>query len=210
MKLPESEREAVIYFSNEDRCIRFVAEQRWPHGVVCPTCGRTDVSYLKTQRRWQCKSAHAKRQFSVKTGTIFEDSPLGLNKWLPAIWKIVNAKNGISSYELAESLQITQKSAWFLGHRIREALKSGNGFEKLSGTGQGDETYVGGYKRYDMEHGFVNKTAIVGLVENRKGTGQARAFVTKRPDATDAIRCMRIMSRQVPPYILMKAGFTTT
>jgi hypothetical protein len=190
MKLPTSELQAIRYFSNEDRCIQFVAEQRWPNGVICPTCGRTDVSYLKTQRRWQCKSAHSKRQFSVKTGLIFEDSPLGLNKWLPAIWKIVNSKNGISSYELAASLEITQKSAWFLGHRIREALKVGN-FEKLEGTVQGDETYVGGRRRHDMQHGFVNKTAIVGLVEQKRSTGRAAAFVTNTPDATSAVGFMK-------------------
>lgn len=132
INLPQSEIEAIRYFANEDVAIKFVAEQRWPDGAICPTCGRVDPSYLKSQRRWQCKSAHAKRQFSVKTGTIFEDSPLGLNVWLPAVWKIVNSKNGVSSYEMASSLRITQKSAWYLNHRIREALKAGS-FEQLSG-----------------------------------------------------------------------------
>jgi ISXO2-like transposase domain/Transposase zinc-ribbon domain len=190
MKLPQSELEAVRYFADEERCIKFVAEQRWPNGVICPTCGRADVSYLKTQRRWQCKSAHSKRQFSVKTGTIFEDSPLGLNKWLPAIWKIVNSKNGVSSYEMASALQITQKSAWFLNHRIREALKVGH-FEKLSGTVEGDETYVGGRHHQGHKHGFDNKTAIVGLVEKKKGSGRARAYVTKTADATNAVGFMK-------------------
>lgn len=191
MKLPQSQLEAIRYFADEDRCIKFVAEQRWPNGVVCPTCGRVDMSYLKTQRRWQCKSAHPKRQFSVKTGTIFEDSPLGLNKWLPAVWIIVNAKNGVSSYEMARTLSITQKSAWFLNHRIRAALAANGGFEKLSGTVQGDETYVGGYKHRDAKHGYENKTAIVGVVENKKGVGQARAFVTKYADATTAMQFLK-------------------
>lgn len=190
MKLPQSEIEAIRYFANEDVAIKFVAEQRWPNGVVCPTCGRVDVSYLKSQQRWQCKSRHAKRQFSVKTGTIFGDSPLPLGIWLAAVWKIVNSKNGVSSYEIASALGITQKSAWFVGHRIREALKAGS-FEQLSGTVQGDETYVGGRRRHDMEHGFVNKTAIVGLVEQKKGTGRAAAFVTKTPDATSAVGFMK-------------------
>jgi len=190
MKLPQSEIEAIRYFANEDVAIKFVAEQRWSNGAVCPTCGRVDVSYLKTQKRWQCKSRHAKRQFSVKTGTIFEDSPLPLGIWLAAVWKIVNSKNGVSSYEIASSLGITQKSAWFVGHRIREALKAGS-FEQLSGTVQGDETYVGGRRRHDMQHGFVNKTAIVGLVEQKKGTGRAAAFVTKTPDATSAVGFMK-------------------
>ena len=186
MKLPQTEIEAIRYFADEDVAIKFVAEQRWPNGVVCPTCGRVDVSYLKSQRRWQCKSAHAKRQFSVKIGTIFEDSPLPLGIWLAAVWKIVNSKNGVSSYELASSLGITQKSAWFVAHRIREALKAGS-FEQLSGTVQGDETYVGGKMRRDMQHGFENKTAIVGLAEQKKGTGRAAAFVTKALDATSAV-----------------------
>lgn len=187
MSLPQSEVEAIRYFSDEERCIKFVAAQRWPNGVACPTCGRTDVSYLKTQRRWQCKSAHPKRQFSVKTGTIFEDSPLGLNVWLPAVWAIVNSKNGISSYEMARKLSITQKSAWFLNHRIREALNAG-GFEKLNGTLNADETYVGGRREgKPKKHGFENKTAIVGIVEANKGVGRAKAFVTKRPDATSAV-----------------------
>lgn len=186
MKLPQSEIDAIRYFANEDVAIKFVAKQRWPNGAVCPTCGRVDVSYLKTQRRWQCKSRHAKRQFSVKTGTIFEDSPLPLGIWLAAVWKIVNSKNGISSYEIASSLGITQKSAWFVGHRIREALKAGS-FEQLNGKVQGDEMYAGGKMRRDMQHGFENKTAIVGLVEQKKGTGRLTAYITKTPSATDAV-----------------------
>jgi hypothetical protein len=188
MKLPLSEVEAIRYFANEDRCIKFVAEQRWPNGAICPTCGRVDVSYLKSQRRWQCKSAHLKRQFSVKTGTIFEDSALGLKVWLPAIWAVVNSKNGISSYEMARKLKVTQKSAWFLNHRIREALKHG-GLEKLSGTLNADETYVGGRREgAPKKHGFENKSAIVGIVEAKKGAGRARAFATPyRPDATSTL-----------------------
>lgn len=187
MNLPTSEIEAIRYFSSEDRCIKFVAEQRWPNGVVCPTCGRVDVSYLKMQRRWQCKSAHPKRQFSVKTGTIFEDSPLGLSKWLPAVWKIVNSKNGVSSYEMAASLQITQKSAWFLNHRIREALKAGS-FEKLSGAVEADETYVGGKSHTGKRHDMSNKTAVIGIVEKQKGTGRLRAYATKYVDSTETFR----------------------
>lgn len=187
MNLPTSEIEAIRYFSNEDRCIKFVAEQRWPNCVVCPTCGRVDVSYLKMHRRWQCKSAHPKRQFSVKTGTIFEDSPLGLSKWLPAVWKIVNSKNGVSSYEMAASLQITQKSAWFLNHRIREALKAGS-FEKLSGAVEADETYVGGKSHTGKRHDMSNKTAVIGIVEKQKGTGRLRAYATKYVDSTETFR----------------------
>ena len=99
---------------------------RWPNGVDCPTCGRKDVTYLANQKKWQCKSAHAKRQFTAKVGTIFEDSPLGLEKWLPAVWMIATAKNGVSSCEIARSLGVTQKTAWFMLHRIRKAMQNGS------------------------------------------------------------------------------------
>ena len=103
--------EAIKYFSDQEVCIAYMASLRWPDGAICPNCGRVDASYLKTQQRFQCKSRHPKRQFSVKVGTIFEDSPLGLDKWLPAVWMIVNAKNGVSSYEIARALGVTQKTA---------------------------------------------------------------------------------------------------
>jgi transposase-like protein len=124
MKAPRTLQEAILYFTDADNCLKYMAQRRWPDGVSCPTCGRTDVSFLANQRKWQCKSAHAKRQFSAKVGTIFEDSPLGLEKWLPAVWIITSAKNGVSSYEIARSLGVTQKTAWFMLHRIREALRN--------------------------------------------------------------------------------------
>jgi transposase-like protein len=189
MKVPESQLEAIRYFADEDRCIGFVAAMRWPNGVVCPSCGRSDVSYLGKQKRWQCKSAHSKRQFSAKTGTIFEDSALGLDKWLPAVWNVVNAKNGISSYEMARNLRITQKSAWHMNHRIREAMKV-DSIEKLSGTIEADETYVGG-KTHDNLGRFHNKTAAVGIVEKKADGGQARAFATKTPDASNTLPFLR-------------------
>jgi transposase-like protein len=128
MRYPETLVEAIRYFSNPEVCIEYLANMRWPSGAVCPICGRIDVSYLKSQQRFQCKSVHPKRQFSVKVGTIFEDSPLGLDKWLPAVWMIVNSKNGVSSYEIARSLGVTQKTAWFMDHRIRAAMAYG-GFD---------------------------------------------------------------------------------
>lgn len=151
MKAPRTLQEAILYFADAANCLKYMAERRWPNGVICPTCGRTDVSFLANQRKWQCKSAHAKRQFTAKVGTIFEDSPLGLEKWLPAVWLITNAKNGISSYELARALGVTQKTAWFMLHRIREALKNGS-LLKMGGNGspiEVDETFVGGIaKKY--------------------------------------------------------------
>ncbi|WP_044176206.1 transposase [Granulicella mallensis] len=118
-------QQAIIEFSNPDKCIEYVVSMRWPDGVViCPICGRNDVTWLLTQRKWQCKSKHAKRQFSAKVGTIFEDSPLGLDKWLMTAWMIVNCKNGVSSYEISRNIGVTQKSAWFMLQRLRLAMKS--------------------------------------------------------------------------------------
>ncbi len=118
--------EAVRYFADPDTCLAFMVAIRWPDGnIACPECGKTEPRFLAERRIWQCGRAHAKRQFSIKTETIFEDSPLPMEKWLPAVWMIVNDKNGISSYEIARALGITQKSAWFMLHRIRAAMHTG-------------------------------------------------------------------------------------
>ncbi len=154
MKAPSTLQEAIIYFANADNCLVYMVEHRWPNGVVCPTCGRTDVTFLKAQKKWQCKSAHSKRQFSAKVGTIFEDSPLGLEKWLPAVWLIAGAKNGISSCEVARALGVTQKTAWFMLHRIRLAMQNGS-FLKVGGGGREvevDESFIGGKSRNMHKH----------------------------------------------------------
>lgn len=185
MKEPRTLQQAIVYFSNPANCLKYMASRRWPDGVVCPTCGRKDVSWLEKQQKWQCKSAHAKRQFSVKIGTIFEDSPLGLEKWLPAVWLITNAKNGISSYELARALGVTQKTAWFMLHRIREALKNGS-LLKMGGNGpiEVDETFVGGAaknmhaaRRMALKDGLKaeHKTAVMGMLD--RDSRQVRATV---------------------------------
>src|SRR5690348_654131 len=110
---PETLMEAVVYFQNPDNCISYLAQRRWPNGVpVCPTCGSKDVGFITSRRMFQCKTRHAKAQFSIKLGTIFEDSPLGLDKWLPAMWLIASNRNGISSWELHRALRVTQKTAW--------------------------------------------------------------------------------------------------
>src|SRR5487761_1683189 len=163
MREPKSLQEAIVYFSDADRCLEYLRIRRWPKGVVCPTCGNQKVGFLMNQRKWQCGSHHPKRQFTIKVGTIFEDSPLGLDKWLCgshhpkrqftikvgtifedsplgldkwlcAMWLLVNCKNGISSYEVARDLGISQKSAWHMMHRIRLALQSGS-LMKLGGDG---------------------------------------------------------------------------
>ncbi len=179
-KLPQTLIEAIRYFADLDVCTEFVASLRWPDGPVCERCGGAEQSYLRTRRLWKCKAC--KRQFSVKVGTIFEDSPLGLDKWLPAVWLIANSKNGISSHELGRSLGITQKSAWFMLHRIRLAMQTGS-FDKLDGTVEVDETFIGGkarnmHKRTRAEkitaRGPKDKTAVLGMIERG---GRVRAEV---------------------------------
>src|SRR5213596_2106995 len=172
---PKTLQEAIVYFSNPDNCLDYVVARRWPNGVVCPTCGRTDARFLANQRKWQCKSVHHHRQFSVKIGTIFEDSPLGLDKWLMAMWMITNCKNGVSSYEIARDLKITQKSAWFMLHRIRYAQHHGT-VNKMIGTIEADETFIGGKarnmhadKRAEKIHGRGpdGKAIVFGLLTVR-------------------------------------------
>src|SRR5262249_19728116 len=120
--------------------------RRWPNGVICPTCGSTKAKYQPKHYRWQCSTKHPKRQFTVKVGTIFEDSPIGLDKWLTAVWMITNCKNGNSSWELHRTLGVTQKTAWFMGHRIRLAMQGKDG-GKLDGEIEVDETFIGGKAR---------------------------------------------------------------
>src|SRR5882757_7363362 len=131
--IPNTLLEAVAYFSNPDNCVTFLSSRRWPTSeVVCPRCGSKDVGFIASRRVWQCKTRHPLSQFSIKVGTIFEDSPLGLDKWLPALWMIGNDRNGISSWELHRALGVTQKSAWFMLHRIRLAMQDATG-GKLGG-----------------------------------------------------------------------------
>jgi transposase-like protein len=123
-KYPQSLLRATRYFADPDVCVDFVAAMRWPDGVTCPHCKGKRISYLSTRRIWKCMGKECHKQFSVKTGTVFEDSPISLDKWLVATWLVANCKNGISSYELAKDLKITQKSAWFVLHRIRLTLRT--------------------------------------------------------------------------------------
>ena len=131
---PATLQEAIVYFSDPANCLEYLAKKRWPAGVViCPTCSSSSVSFLANQLRWQCSSHHPKRQFSIKVGTIMEDSAIPLDKWLMAMWMVTNCKNGISSYEIAKDVKVTQKSAWFMLHRIRLAMQDETSGNKLSG-----------------------------------------------------------------------------
>jgi|SRR6185295_618399 len=177
---PETLLEAVVYFSNPDVALEFVVNLRWPNGVICPNCEAENPMFLATRRIWKCRAC--KKQFSVKVGTIFEDSPIGLDKWLPAFWLIANCKNGISSYEIARALGVTQKTGWFMAHRIRLALQDGT-VEMMTGEVEVDETYIGGLARFMHKDkraikitgtGGAGKAAVMGLLERHGKDGHSR------------------------------------
>lgn len=152
MTIPKTLQDAIRSFSDPDICLSFMVGIRWPNGITCPRCGSAEVRFIGTRRLWECKTTHPKRQFSVKVGTIFEDSPISLEKWLAAIWMLANAKNGVSSYEVHRSLGVTQKTAWFMLHRIRLAMQTGT-FQKFSGQVEVDETFIGGKARFMHKDG---------------------------------------------------------
>lgn len=186
MEGPKTLLDAVTYFSDFENCRQFMIAVRWSDGVVrCPQCGSDKVVYMDKSKLYNCKVKHPKQKFSLKVGTIFEDSPISLEKWLPAVWLIVAAKNGISSYEVARSLGITQKSAWFMLHRIRLAMQNGS-FMKIGSNGgevEADETFIGGKarnmhlskrKRRITGTGTKDKVAVMGILERG---GQVRTIV---------------------------------
>jgi len=166
---PKTLQEAILYFSNPDNCIDYLAVRRWPTGVICPGCGSQKVSFNAKRRTWKCGSHHPKREFSVKVGTIFEDSPIPLDKWLTAAWMLTNCKNGVSSYEIARDLKVTQKTAWFMLHRIRLALQDEQFGSKFGGNGsevEADETFIGGKSR--NMHKSVRARRILGQGQGAK------------------------------------------
>lgn len=184
---PQSLLQATRYFSNPDVCLEFVAAMRWPDGVTCPHCDGVKVSYLRTRRIWKCMAKDCHKQFSVKTGSVFEDSAIPLDKWLTAVWLVVNCKNGISSYEIMRHLGVTQKSAWFMLHRIRLALRDGN-WSKLGGPENGpvevDECFIGGNpmkmhrsKRLKQLNGIKagKKIPVMGMLD--RDTRKVRAML---------------------------------
>jgi transposase-like protein len=198
---PKTLQEVIQYFSDEQTCIDTVAAFRWSNGKpVCPACLALDNAYyLATQKRWKCKECG--RQFSVKLDTIFEDSPIPLTKWLPALWMLVNCKNGISSYEVASDLGITQKSAWFMMHRLRLGLQDKKGFgapTKLGGPEsevEVDETFVGGKKRnmhadralrYEQKGGAQGKAIVMGLLDRDLRKVRATVVANVKRDTLQA------------------------
>ena len=194
---PKTLQDAIVYFVDADNCREYLRARRWPNGVVvCPTCGSDKVSFVPSRRLWQCKTRHPKAQFSIKVGTIFEDSPISLVKWLLAMWMIANCKNGVSSYEISRATGISQKSTWFMLQRIRLALQGESG-GKLSGEVEVDETFIGGKARNMHKAkrariitgtGGKDKTIVMGMVERG---GKARVFVMdsrKKKDVQPQVR----------------------
>jgi transposase-like protein len=170
---PKTLLEAVKFFSDFEHCRKFMVEAHWPDGIVrCPTCNSDHVTYLKNARVWKCYGKHERPKFSLKVGTIFEDSAIPLEKWLATVWLLANCKNGISSYEVARALGVTQKTAWFMLHRIRLAMRSSGG-GKLGGEIEVDETFIGGKarnmhpdkrEREITGRGGKDKTAVLGFL----------------------------------------------
>lgn len=194
---PETLHEAIQYFAAGDNAFHFMVALRWRDGVVCPTCGSGEVHFVRTRKIWECKTKHPKRQFSVKVGTIFEDSPIKLDKWFSAMWMLGNCKNGVSSYEIGRELGVTQKTGWFMLHRLRAAMQSGSFVrDKMSGTVEVDESYIGGAAR-NMHHkakvrrglvgnsGINGKTIVMGILERGKGKKASRVVTEIVKDTSE-------------------------
>ncbi len=181
--------EAIRYFSDPKTCVETVAQTRWPNGPQCPKCDSKRLSFLKTRLMWKCLGCH--KQFSVKVGTIFEDSPVGLDKWLTAMWMLANCKNGISSYEIARGLGVTQKTAWFMLQRIRYAMHHGSFDKTLSGHVEVDETFIGGKARNMHKDGREK----LGLLSS--GTG-SKEVVFGMVERGGKVRAMHVSGRSKP------------
>jgi transposase-like protein len=186
--LPETLIEAIRHFADPDVSLAFAASAKWPHGPACPRCGQAEPLFLSTRRLWKCRGC--KKQFSVKVGTIFEDSPIPLDKWMAAVWLLVNAKNGISSYEVSRAIGVSQPCAWFMAHRIRLALR-GDTTIKLGGEVEVDETYIGGKSRFMHKDrrartikgtGGMGKSAVMGLLERHGPDGHSRVRTKMVPN----------------------------
>src|SRR6266536_2059793 len=185
MTEPKTLQAAILYFSDPKNCREYLVARRWPIGVECPRCGSKNVLLLEKYNRWHCREKHDAPQFTLKTGTIMEESPVPVDKWLTAMWQIVNCKNGISSYEIAKAIGVTQKSAWFMDHRIRMALSSGSLMKLGGGSGEveADETFIGGKarnmhvskrQRRITGTGGKDKTSVMGILERG---GEIRTLV---------------------------------
>ncbi len=194
MTYPKTLVNAIRYFANPTNCREYLVSRRWPNGVVCPTCGSNTVYFDSSRNGWECKTRHPKRKFTLKTGTIFEDSALGLDKWLPVVWMIANMKNGVNSHEIARSIGVTQKTAWFMLQRIRLAMQDDETGGELGGEVEVDETFIGGRARnmhaskrrklgVSQSRSMIGKVAVMGLLKRHGGRGsqvRTRVVSTRR------------------------------
>ena len=216
--------EAIQYFADPNHCLDYMVSRRWPNGVECPTCGSKDARFLANQRRWECKAKHAKKQFSAKVGTIFEDSPIPLEKWLPAVWLLSSNRNGISSWELHRALGVTQKTAWFMLQRIRLAMQDENFGGKLGGEVEIDETYIGGKARNMHKDrreralggkggGVVGKVGVQGILERGGKIKTAVIRDSKRgtlvPNINKNVEAStHVFTDELQAYFGLQANFT--
>ena len=209
---PQTLQEAVKYFADEDRAFRYMTNVRWPSGKVsCPRCGCEKVSFISTRKMWTCSECKTKKQFTLRIGTILEDSALPLDKWICAFWLIANAKNGISSYEIGRSLGVTQRTGWFMLQRIRLAMQNGT-IVKMGGTVEVDETFIGGAARFmhkskrkakGIKTGPMHLTAVQGLLE-RHGKGKSRIILKVMKNRRE-----REATKHVKEYVLKDATIYT-
>jgi transposase-like protein len=197
---PKTLQQAILYFANPVNCRNYLVARRWPNGVTCPTCGSSKVTFSEKHNRWQCSSHHAQRQFTSKTGTMMEESPISLDKWLLAMWLISSCKNGVSSYEISRAIGVTQKSTWHMMHRIRLAMQDDLTGGTLAGEIEVDESYIGGKARNmhrdrriksNVQGPSKGKTIVLGILK-RKG----RVRTTVIPDRTK-----KVMQENIRPHV---------
>lgn len=206
MSSPQTLIEAVQYYADPNVCHELMLKVKWPTGTIrCPACNGTKVGNIASRRMLQCKDKDCRKQFSTKVGTIFEDSPLPLQKWFVAVWAVANCKNGISSCELGRALGVRQGTAWFMLHRIREAMRTGS-FERLDGEVESDETFIGGKAKNMHAHkrakrikgrGASGKSIVQGVLQRG---GEARVSVVPR---TDDVTLQGTIRKHVKPGSLV-------
>jgi transposase-like protein len=202
---PKTLLQAVKFFADYENCHRYMVKARWPDGAVrCPTCNSDHVAYLANARVWKCYGKHERPKFSLKVGTIFEDSPIPLEKWIPTVWFLANCKNGISSYELSRALGVTQKTAWFMLHRVRLAMRT-TSFGKLGGEIEVDETFIGGKARnmhFDKREkeitgrGAKDKAAVLGFLR-RGGEVQAEVVPNRKKHTLQSMVRNHVMPNSI-------------
>ncbi|MBL8242531.1 MAG: IS1595 family transposase [Bryobacterales bacterium] len=221
---PTTLQQAIIHFANFENCKEFMTALRWTNGVpVCPVCGSKNLWWLDKRRVWKCKQKHARQTFSLKTGTILEDSPIPLEKWLPAMWMLANCKNGVSSWEIHRALEVTQKTAWFMLQRLRLALQDDMGGGKLGGTVEVDETFIGGKARNMHKArreralgmkggGYSGKIGVQGMLQRG---GKIKAVVVDNTKLVTLIPNVKanvesgstVCTDELPAYFCLQADY---